>query len=455
MGVPRLERLTLRNVRCFGEAEVPLHHRVTLVLGENGAGKTTVAEVIASLVHRGDGLERFPLRRGESDGRAEIYEQGSKKPVARWRARGGGADARETLPPERLVFGYGQHRRTEVPLVLPKLGDIDILGPAEAALLAEPRIEDRLSELVMERRTTTLVRPDPLLLRDLGKYILYLHRQREGDPRIGRAWDRLNESFRLVHNLDRVDVIVRDDREVPVVVRRGVELEFRDLSAGYQSILVVLLDLVLRYVYLFPTLDDPLQGEAVVVIDEVDLHLHPRWQRVVVEQLVTLLPATQFVLTTHSAAVVQGAIDSEALAGDYAVVALREPREGCVQVTELTAKALWGLRGAQVSSVLVDDRLFDVPSRWALRYERVERRIRRLRRKAEAGTATQEERERLVALLDQMQGLLAREEERLAERPLLSEIAKTQVAFLKGLVAELGGRGRDGASGSQGEPGPT
>ena len=54
---------------------------------------------------------------------------------------------------------------------------------------------------------------------------------------------------------------------------------------------------------------DPMRRPATVVIDEVDLHLHPRWERNVVRQLGKLFPETQLILTTHSVAVVQGAID--------------------------------------------------------------------------------------------------------------------------------------------------
>lgn len=450
--MPHLSRLELHNLRCFARATLPLHRRVTLILGENGAGKTTIAEALGSFIP-GDGLASLPIRRGEREGSISLHEEGADAPIAHWAVEGQRETARVALPRERYLFGYGQYRRADPPAPLPMLGDIPILSGPEAALVDQRRIEDHLSEIADGRRATTLVRPDPLLLSDLGLYILYLNRRRRDDPRIERAWARLNESFRFVHGLDRVEVIVVNDREMPVIVRRGVPLEFRDLSAGYQSVLVVLLDLVLRYVTLFPLLDEPLDGVATVLIDEVDLHLHPRWQRTVVEQLSMLFPKTQFVFTTHSPAVVQGAIDSRALDGDYSVVVLRERKGAAVRVQELSAKELRDLRGAQVSSVLVDERLFDVPSRWALRYERIERKIRKLRAKTEADTATREERERLVGLLDQMQGLLSREEQRLAERPLLSEIAKVQIAFLKRLASK--GASGDGSTGAQGEQGPT
>ncbi len=66
---------------------------------------------------------------------------------------------------------------------------------------------------------------------------------------------------------------------------------------------------MLRYQYLFFG-GNPLAGHALVGIDEIDLHLHPRWQRTVLPQLTSLFPQTQFVLTTlHSPIIVQAAID--------------------------------------------------------------------------------------------------------------------------------------------------
>lgn len=86
-----------------------------------------------------------------------------------------------------------------------------------------------------------------------------------------------------------------------------------------------------------PELDDPLQGKGVVLIDEVELHLHPKWQREIVEKLRGTFPCMQFILTTHSPFVVQtlrpgelrllgDSLDDDALQdpGDYSNRGLEE-----------------------------------------------------------------------------------------------------------------------------------
>ena len=59
-----------------------------------------------------------------------------------------------------------------------------------------------------------------------------------------------------------------------------------------------------------PSMNNPLHGDGIVLIDEVDLHLHPRWQRSLIRQLSETFPNCQFVLTTHSPLVISDAKDA-------------------------------------------------------------------------------------------------------------------------------------------------
>jgi predicted ATPase len=85
-------------------------------------------------------------------------------------------------------------------------------------------------------------------------------------------------------------------------IDKGKErLELYQLSDGERSLLAMVMDLSRRLSLAYPDLDDPLKkGEAIVLIDEIELHLHPSWERKVLRQLHNTFPSVQFVVTTHS-----------------------------------------------------------------------------------------------------------------------------------------------------------
>ena len=85
----------------------------------------------------------------------------------------------------------------------------------------------------------------------------------------------------------------------------GIELEVGQLSDGERGVLALVLDLARRLSQANPTLGDPLsKGYAIVLIDEIDLHLHPKWQRQIIQKLTTTFPRCQFIATTHSPQVI-------------------------------------------------------------------------------------------------------------------------------------------------------
>lgn len=82
-------------------------------------------------------------------------------------------------------------------------------------------------------------------------------------------------------------------------------LDIDQLSDGEKGVLALILDLARRLSQANPLLDDPLkEGEAIVLIDEIDLHLHPQWQRQIVRKLQETFPRCQFIATTHSPQVI-------------------------------------------------------------------------------------------------------------------------------------------------------
>lgn len=86
-----------------------------------------------------------------------------------------------------------------------------------------------------------------------------------------------------------------------VVNKRGTKLDLSLLSDGERGLLAVLMDLTRRLSQANPALENPARdGQAIVLIDELDLHMHPRWQRHIASQLTETFPNCQFIGTTHS-----------------------------------------------------------------------------------------------------------------------------------------------------------
>ena len=88
------------------------------------------------------------------------------------------------------------------------------------------------------------------------------------------------------------------------VKKANTEFNVLQLSDGEKCMLALVGDLARRLSLLNTKRIDPLQGEGVVLIDEIDLHLHPRWQRTVVASLERTFPNCQFIITTHSPQVI-------------------------------------------------------------------------------------------------------------------------------------------------------
>lgn len=130
-----------------------------------------------------------------------------------------------------------------------------------------------------------------------------------------------------------------------VVTKNNMELSVLQLSQGEKSLLSLVADIARRLTLLNPSLDNPLTGTGIVLIDEIDLHLHPSWQQTIVPKLLDTFPNIQFFISTHSPQVCH-TLDSES------VWVISEGK---------TTKAPKGLRGSLSSWVL--SKLFYVEAR--------------------------------------------------------------------------------------------
>ncbi|KIZ35609.1 AAA family ATPase [Stutzerimonas stutzeri] len=88
------------------------------------------------------------------------------------------------------------------------------------------------------------------------------------------------------------------------VDKNGETLNVAQLSQGEKSLIALVGDIARRLAMMNPSLENPLHGDGIILIDEVDLHLHPQWQRALISRLANTFPNCQFVLTTHSPLVI-------------------------------------------------------------------------------------------------------------------------------------------------------
>ena len=86
-----------------------------------------------------------------------------------------------------------------------------------------------------------------------------------------------------------------------------------NLSAGYQSVLCMIMELAYRTVLLNPNIDGSEDVEGVVLIDEIDMHLHPKWQWKILDALKATFPKVQFIVATHSPIVISSAENARIL----------------------------------------------------------------------------------------------------------------------------------------------
>jgi predicted ATP-binding protein involved in virulence len=96
------------------------------------------------------------------------------------------------------------------------------------------------------------------------------------------------------------DLTVRRSPLRMEIKKNGKKFIIDQLSDGEKCLIAMIGDLARRMAITNPVRENPLDGDGVVLIDEIDLHLHPKWQRIVVPRLIEVFPNCQFIISTHS-----------------------------------------------------------------------------------------------------------------------------------------------------------
>ena len=326
----KLQQATIENYRAIECLQMPLHPRLTVLHGDNGHGKTSVLSAIAV------GLAVIPkiadMALGATDTRSypdfldSDFRKAGEPKVSLKTTTGEQWHWRRTRSGQST--GDLQYQHSLEPAIKEIVGQ-DIAGILPALDLPIVAFYDT------DRAVGTIRKPARPGRNDNqgGRYIRYpaldgaLAPQTDFQALFDWFYDRENEEIRQQRerrSFDYKDPSLDAVRQAIEVMLPGISrprmaanpfrfvvsktsdsgetetLELEQLSGGYRIVLALAADLARRMAQGNPHLDDPLQSEAIVLIDEVDLHLHPSWQQRVLPDLTRTFPNAQFIVSTHS-----------------------------------------------------------------------------------------------------------------------------------------------------------
>jgi hypothetical protein len=305
----RVRELTVTNFRGFGDEKTfRFSPGFTVIAGVNGRGKTSVLDALALVISRlfrslalsagnqrtiaasdvGDGRVSATLRMAANCAGIPVQFQVSVRPDTK------NVTATRLSAPvkRRIARNYGDPTRTddEAPVAVYYTTDRAGLRLPRSLPATLPTGQGLAHNGALSNRMVDY--------RDLMARIRFW--KVEGRPELPAF------SAALRNFLDEFSNVDVETEPLRLTVKKGEQrLNIAQLSDGERSLIAVLGDLIRRLGLANPDLADPLQGHGVVLIDELELHLHPRWQREIVEKLRSTFPNIQFIATTHSPFVIQ------------------------------------------------------------------------------------------------------------------------------------------------------
>lgn len=342
-----IKHLKFKNLRSFDEADIVLDDKFTIFIGENASGKTTILDGIAIAVG-GFLLGIDGVRSRNIIDNKEVKEVRLKQimhgkvatlepqyPVVvestalidnkevYWERSLNYEGGKTTKINAKMVLNYAKGLQKRVAsgeeVVLPvfayhgtgrlwariKDTDKDSLFQTGSRFLGyrnclNPMSNEKLFMKWFKKMTLIEIQEDI----KIGQLTAVKQAMQECVKGL-MVKDRIISSPKVVYNINR--------DELQITLEDGTRLPYGLLSDGYRNILGMVGDIAFRMATLNPFLEEHVirKTPGVVLIDEIDLHLHPEWQRKVVGDLKRVFPNIQFIATTHSPFIIQSLEEGE------------------------------------------------------------------------------------------------------------------------------------------------
>jgi energy-coupling factor transporter ATP-binding protein EcfA2 len=340
--------LTVENVRSFGSPQTldlsdgrGRPSKWTILLGDNGSGKTTLLQSLAAIVPREmpPGTGPHPKQSPYvpdiffSYSSAEKYrafvrvgsDQFSVDADLAYGAKLNDKDAKFHIYP--ISFKIDAQRHAVSARVYPaQCEKLVVYGYGAArriglTTLSEARDSDPLATLFDEN--CSLLNAEEWLLQ--ADYAAEKSKDPKAEERLARIKDVL---VRVLPDVTELR-IKPSGTQTPFVEAHTPYgwVMMRALSSGYRSVVAWMVDLASRMFDRYPNSADPLAEPAVVLVDQIDAFLHPKWQRQLVQDLTAIFCNTQFVVTAHSPLIVQAATEAKIVLlrceGDHVIIDTR------------------------------------------------------------------------------------------------------------------------------------
>lgn len=333
----KINEITIKNFRGFEDFYAELNPNLTVFIGNNGSGKSTVLDAISiSIGTFFSGLDGVPgTGINKDDVTCKSFDMGTvidlqhQYPsvitakgdvggeIMEWsRSLNGAGGLTTTIDAKSIISaaeGYqARIREGDTSLILPI---ISYYGTGR--LWAQKREKRPSDQLVQFSRLSGYIdclaaeSNEKLMLKWFEKMTIQQAQRQQPSPELNAVEQAVSRCFAGITGSEQVVTQFNlDTHSLDILYTdasgKKVRVPMKNLSDGYKNTIGMIADIAYRMAILNPQLLENVLTETpgIVLIDEVDLHLHPVWQQRIIRDLQTLFPKVQFIVSTHAPSVI-------------------------------------------------------------------------------------------------------------------------------------------------------